>query len=394
MLAKKFSKQAVLLLGLVGLALLLFLTAPDREAPLREAVVPPVSVATVALHDLTPTETVSGRLVPARKAALHFELAGQVHERPVEPGQTVAAGELLLSLAAGDFEDALAEAEARLEQETGDIERDRRLLQLSRRNYTLQKNDLERLLKLGEESLVSKSLLDETRIKLVQLEAEVARLGASVESAGSRLALLEAARNRAVRNLERTRLTAPFAGTVNSVAVQAGDYVTPNQPVVELVDASELDLYVEVRGDVVQSLAQGRQVEVEIDGVTRQGEIIALQVDPDPQTFTHALRIRLRGNGVWPGQVARVRLPLKALTRVAAVPSTAVLFDEGQAYVFRLNSHTLEQVPVQPGSRVGSLQVIHTGIQPGDRIVTRDVAALSHGQTVQADAAAPAVATE
>ncbi|MGD8311915.1 MAG: efflux RND transporter periplasmic adaptor subunit, partial [Gammaproteobacteria bacterium] len=354
----------------------------------------PVSVTTVTLHDLMPTETVSGRLMPARKAALHFELAGQVDERPVEPGQAVEAGDLLLSLAAGDFEDALAEAGAQLEQEAADIQRDRRLLQLSRRNYTLQKNELDRLLKLGEESLVSKSLLDETRIKLLQLEAEVARLGTSVGSAEARLALREAARNRAARNLERTRLTAPFAGTVNSVAVQAGDYVTPNQPVVELVDASALDLYVEVRGDVVQSLAQGRQVDVAIDGgVTRRGEIIALQVDPDPQTFTHALRIRLQGDGIWPGQVAQVRLPLNPLRQVTAVPSTAVLFDEGQAYVFRLNSHNLEQVPVRPGNRVGELRVIRAGIRPGDRIVTRDVAALSHGQTVQPMAAEAAPAT-
>lgn len=384
MLANKFSKQVVLLLGLAGLSLLLFLTAPDRESPLEEAVVPPVSVATVALHDLAPAETVSGRLMPARKTVLHFELAGQIHERPVEPGQAVRAGDLLLSLAAGDFEDALAEAEAQLAQESQDIARDRRLLQLAQRNYTLQKNDLDRLLKLGEEALVSESLLDETRIKLVQLESEVARLRSGVASAGARLALREAAYNRAARNLARTRLTAPFAGTVNSVAVQAGDYVTPNQPVVELVDASELDLYVEVRGEVVQSLAQGQRVDVEVDGESRRGEIIALQVDPDPQTFTHALRIRLQGEGIRPGRVAQVRLPLQPLTQVTAVPSTAVLFDEGRAYVFRLNSAMLEQVPVRPGSRVGELQVIRAGIWAGDRIVTRDVAALSDGQAVRA----------
>jgi len=389
-LAKKFSKQVVLLLGLVGLSLLLFLTAPNRESPLQEAAVPSVSVATVALHDLAPAEDVSGRLVPARKAALHFELAGQVDERPVEPGQAVSEGELLLSLAAGDFEDALAEAEAQLAQESQDIARDRQLLQLSQRNYTLQKNDLDRLLKLGEESLVSKSLLDETRIKLVQLESEVTRLKSGVGSADARLALREAARNRAARNLARTRLTAPFAGTVNSITVQTGDYVTPNQPVVELVDAGELDLYVEVRGDVVQSLAQGQPVDVTVDGLGRRGEIVALQVDPDPQTFTHALRIRLRGDGIRPGQVAQVRLPLQALNQVTAVPSTAVLFDEGRAYVFRLNSDTLEQVPVRPGSRVGDLQVIRAGIQAGDRIVTRDVAALSDGQAVRAGSSAAA----
>jgi RND family efflux transporter MFP subunit len=300
---------------------------------------------------------------------------------------------LLLALAAGDFVDALAEAEAQLAQETRNIERDRDLLKLSQRNYALQQSELARLQKLGAESLVSESRLDESRIRLIQLEAETAQLKASVASADSRLALREAARNRAARNLERTRLPAPFAGTVNAVAVQRGDYVTPNQTVVDLIDSSMLDLYLEVRGDVAHALMPGQAVEVGINDYSLQGEVIALQVDPDPVTFTHAVRVRLPGDRARPGQVAEASLPLQPLrqvtavpstaVQVTAVPSTAVLYDEGRAYVFRVNADTLELVEVRLGPRVGELQVVEQGINAADQIVTRDVAALSHGQKVQ-----------
>ena len=263
-LSIKSGAQFYVLAALAGAAILLLLTVPDENPELQQVIVPVVHVMTVGLHDLVPAETVSGRLEPARKTSLHFELAGQVHARPVEPGQSVQAGEPLLMLASGDYEDALAEAEAQLAQETRNIERDRELLKLSRSNYALQKNDLDRLLKLGEDSLVSKSRLDETRIKLIQLESEVAQLKSSVASAESRLALKEAARNRAARNLERTQLPAPFAGTVNAVNAQVGDYVTPSQAVVDLVDAASLDLYAEVRGNIAQSLAQGQIVTVEV----------------------------------------------------------------------------------------------------------------------------------
>ena len=350
---------------------------------LREAVSPQVQVEAVALHDLQPLASVSGRLEPARKTALHFELSGQVDARPVEPGQAVQQGELLLALASGDFVDALAEAEAQLAQETRNIERDRDLLKLSQRNYTLQQSELARLQKLGADSLVSESRLDESRIRLIQLEAETAQLKASVASADSRLALREAARNRAARNLERTRLLAPFAGTVNAVEVQRGDYVTPSQPVVDLVDSSMLDLYLEVRGDVAHALVPGQAVDVSVNGNSLRGEVIALQVDPDPVTFTHAVRVRLPGDRARPGQVAEASLPLQPLRQVSAVPSTAVLYDEGRAYVFRVNGGTLELVEVRLGQRVGELQVVEQGISAADHIVTRDVAALSHGQTVQ-----------
>jgi len=362
---------------------LLSLTAPDQDPELQEAITPTVEVVPVGLHNLEPYESVSGRLEPARKAGLHFELPGQVHARPVEPGQRVQQGEPLLVLASGDYEDALAEAEALLAQEKRNIQRDRELLKLSRNNYALQKNDLDRLQQLGEDSLVSKSRLDETRIKLIQLESEVAQLKSSVASAESRIALRQAARNRAARNLERTRLPAPFAGTVNAVNVQIGDYVTPSEMVVELIDAASLDLYAEVRGNVARSLNQGQTMQVDVDGIQLQGSLIALQLNPSPKTFTHALRIRIESSDARPGQVAQVRLPLQQRTRVTAVPTTAVLFDEGRAYVFRLSGDTLQQVEVTPGERVDGLQVVLQGLDADDRIVKRDVSSLSDGQHVQ-----------
>jgi HlyD family secretion protein len=379
-------KQRMLLLALLAVAIVLGLTAPEQQPELREAVPTRVMVDRVMRHDLVPSEQVSGRLEPARKVALHFELSGQVDTRAVEPGQAVAAGAPLLALAAGDFADALTEAEARLTQETRNIARDRELLKLARENHALQKNDLVRLETLGAESLVSKSHLDEVRIQLIRLESELAQLNASTGSADTRLALQQAARNRAARNLERTRLTAPFAGTVNRVTVQAGDYVTPAQLVVELVDASALDLYVEVRGEVAQSLQQGQAVEVDVDGQRLAGTVFALQLDPDPVTFTHALRVRLAAAGARPGQVAEVSLPLRNLQQVLAVPATAVLYEEGQTFVYRVNSDTLQRVEVVLGHRVGEWQEIRRGLQADDRIVIRDVAALSDAQRVSVDA--------
>jgi hypothetical protein len=125
-------------------------------------------------------------------------------------------------------------------------------------------------------------------------------------------------------------------------------------------------------------------VDIEVNNRVLPGEIVALQLDPDPVTFTHALRVRMAGATVRPGQVARARLPLQVLRDVMAVPATAVLYDEGRAFVFRHNSGLLEKVEVQAGSRVGDLQVVLQGINATDQVVMRDVAALSDGQTVVA----------
>ena len=373
--------RSLVVVVLVALSvLLLVLTRPDRIPELAEVAVSGVIVTRARTHDLLPQETVSGRLEPMRKTALHFELSGQVRERRVEPGQRVAAGAVLLTLVADDFRDALARAEAQLELEAGNIRRDQELLGLARRNHTLQQAEVARLEQLGKDSLISQSRLDEARIKLLQLESEVAQLKASTGMAESRLALLEAERNRAARDLQRTSLTAPFAGAVNAVQVQVGDYVTPSQPVVELIDTTELDLYVEVRGEISQALVPGQQLSVSADDLQLAGRIVGLQLDPDPETFTHALRVRVPGDRIRPGMLARVQLPLHPLKNVIAVPLTAVLLDEGRAYVFRVVDDVLARVEVTTGRRVGDLQVIRSGLAVGDRVVVSGVAAFSDGQ--------------
>ena len=371
----------LVVIALVTLSvLLLILTRPDRTPELVEAAVSNVLVTRVATHDLLPQETVSGRLEPQRKTALHFELSGQLSERQVEPGQRVEAGAVLLVMEADDFRDALASAAAQLELEAGNIRRDRELLALARRNHALQKAEVARLEQLGKDSLISQSRLDEARIKQLQLESEVAQLRASTATAESRLGMLEAARNRAERDLARTRLQAPFSGAVNAVQVQVGDYVTPSQPVVELIDTTELDLYVEVRGELAQALVQGQQLSVSVGDLQFEGRIIGLQLDPDPETFTHALRVRVPGDSVRPGMLARVQLPLHPLEDVIAVPLTALLRDEGRAYVFRLVDGVLSRIEVKAGPRVGDLQVIRSGLAVGDQVVVSGVAAYTHGQ--------------
>jgi len=371
----------LVVIALVTLSvLLLILTRPDRTPELVEAAVSNVLVTRVATHDLLPQETVSGRLEPQRKTALHFELSGQLSERQVEPGQRVEAGAVLLVMEADDYRDALASAAAQLELEAGNIRRDRELLALARRNHALQKAEVARLEQLGKDSLISQSRLDEARIKQLQLESEVAQLRASTATAESRLGMLEAARNRAERDLARTRLQAPFSGAVNAVQVQVGDYVTPSQPVVELIDTTELDLYVEVRGELAQALVQGQQLSVSVGDLQFEGRIIGLQLDPDPETFTHALRVRVPGDSVRPGMLARVQLPLHPLEDVIAVPLTALLRDEGRAYVFRLVDGVLSRIEVKAGPRVGDLQVIRSGLAVGDQVVVSGVAAYTDGQ--------------
>ena len=376
---------AALIGGTLLVVLLLLVTRPQPGTELSEARPLKVLVVPAERTTLAPAERVTGRLQPVRSAQLAFEVGGRLAERLVEPGLRVEADEPLLVLDRGDLADLAAEAEAQYQMELAGVERDRDLLKLAQRNRRLQADEVARIESLGERSLASKSQLDAARQRLLQLQAEEAQLEYAVATAEARLQLRRAARDRAARNLARAALVAPFAGTVNTVAIDIGDTVRVDDPVLELVDTTELDLYVEVRSKVAANLGLGQPVAVNVDGRQVQGRVQALQKDPARDTNTHALRIRVPGEAVLSGVLASARLDLVPLENVVTVPATAVVNIEGQAFVFVFEGDRLKRAPVVLGRRVDGVVAVREGLDAGALVVARDVAVLADGQRVVAE---------
>lgn len=377
-------RQILILSGLLLGAALLAMFPPAQDVTLRAPAPTPVRVAAVVRADLVPRETISGHLQPARRVNLQFQVAGRVASRAVEPGLRVEEGDVLLTLEDGDYRDALTQAEAEWKTERDGLARDRRLLELAARSRALQEAEVERLKSLSERSLASKSLIGDAEALLATRQSEEARLRTSVDTGPQRVAARQAALDGARRNLDRTLLRAPFPGRVNQVFVDVGDYAPVNQNAVEFIDEA-LDFFAQVRGDVARSLEFDQQVEVEVAGTSRTARVVAVQPDPDPTTFTHAVRLRMPPEETRAGLSARAVLPLRAVEAALVVPATAVLSDGAESYLFKVEQDRLRRVPVQLGPRVGQRQVVVAGIDEGDRVVTRDVAALADRQVVQVD---------
>lgn len=367
----------------LGIAGLLFLTRPEIQADLSEIAPQVVDTIVVKQQDVQHTREISGKLQPSRTASLRFQVAGSLTKRWVEPGQHVSAGQVLLEVDPGDYVNAVTERSALLEQENRAIERDRALLELEEQEAALLQRELERLARLERESLASKSHYEEVEQKLIRSRAEIARLRHSVATAGARRRQKEAALQRTQRDLDRTRLTAPFAATVNRVLLETGDYATPGQHAVDLVQVEELDVYLEAPGDLAVYLELDQLIEVRVNGGQIQGRIIALALDPDPATNTHALRIRVNGDGLYPGKIVSVVLPGRFFSQARIIPVTAVLNEREADYVFVVERNRLRKQPVRLITRHEGAQIID-GIEAGTTLVAYGVAAYSDGQQVSA----------
>ena len=357
-------------------------TKPQPEAVLENLAPVTVALYQVEKRNVQPLETVTGRLQPVKTAQLRFEVAGKVVSRDVEPGTKVDQGSVLMKLDSSDYQDQLEQVAAELIIEQKSVGRDKDLLKYAQSNLKLQQQEEQRLARLVERNLIAQSQLDTTRQRVFDLQAEVAQLEYSVATNSARVRMKKAQRDIAQRNYERTTLTAAFDGVVNEIFIDEGDYVNANEIAITLVDTQQLDVQLDVRGEVISALHLGQEVVVKANGSELNGEIIALQLDPDVSTNTHQIRVRVADNHVQSGMLATVFMPLTAQAESLLIPISAVLNQYGESYVFTVENDKLKKISVELGRRINNEVVVLSNLTIGQSIVARDVNSLSDGQQV------------
>lgn len=158
-------------------------------------------------HYLRSPWTRDGR-VRAEVVNIATEISGKVVDLKVVDNQTVHKGDVLFIIEPVDYRLALVQAEATVQS---------RLLD---REIALQ--DSERRQKLGAEAVSAE-------------ERNTSRSTASVAEAAYQAAL--AARDQAKVNMDRTEIRSPVNGYVTNLTLRVGDYATPGQTKMTLVDS-------------------------------------------------------------------------------------------------------------------------------------------------------------
>jgi RND family efflux transporter MFP subunit len=159
-----------------------------------------------------------GNVVPARRVELRAQVGGRVIKRhpSLEVGGHLVAGDVLVEIEAEDYEAAVAEAQAALAQ--------------ARLNEALE---LQRqAVATGEWKQSGQKAVDPASMAIAMREPYV-------EAARRTVAAAEAAVERAMRNLERTRIKAPFSSVVLSTHAETGSVLAP-QSMVAVLAASDV----------------------------------------------------------------------------------------------------------------------------------------------------------
>ncbi len=299
--------------------------------------------------------------------SIHF-----VEGRPVEKDA------LLYTIDPRPFEAKVVEAKGRLAE--------------ARTLFAKAKADLARIRPLAEMKAVSQQDLD----------SAVAQYGAAIGSVQATKAQVE----QAEIELGYTRIHSPIDGLIGLSEAKVGEFVgrAPNPVVLNFVSQTNpirvrfsiderryLQLARRLRKVETQNPGSaGARVALELilaDGTLHehQGYIVARDAAINPATGTFTLEADFPNPEgiVLAGQFARVRGVVEIRKDALLVPQRCVTELQGNFRVFVVaEDGTVELRPVQPGAKIDQLQIIESGLNPGEHVAVEGVQRLKDGVKV------------
>lgn len=308
--------------------------------------------------------TVKSRL----RAQMSPAISGLVAAIPVEKGQAVKVGQVLLKLDDGEYRPQVTLAE-----------RSRDAAQAAAEEASLAAVQAERD-RVRAESLAKAGLASDQALEEARTRSESAR--AAGNAARERAKEAEAALEVARATLAKTIMIAPFDGVVLDVKTEVGEWITPAPPgvsippVLDLIDPHSLYVSAPLDEADVAMIRLGQPVRITMDAFrdasfagslsyvssyveTRQEQNRTLTVEA---VFAEQ---ELPAN-LLPGLSADVEVILDERTDVLRIPTYALL--EGNR-VLLMQDGRLVAVDVFPGMRNWAFCEVTTGLSEGDLIV-------------------------
>ena len=298
-----------------------------------------------------------GAVAPVQGVTLAADLPGVVERITFESGATVKKGQALVYLDSRQEVARLNSAEAALE---------------------LAKNNLDRSKSLLEQQLIAQSDYDQTAALYRQAEAAVREVRAAIE---------------------RKVIRAPFSGTAGIRQVNLGQYVGSGDPIVPIQSLDPVYVNFSVPQQQVGALRVGMAVSVAADsGVKVQATGRVTAVNPVADDATRNVRVQATfanpKHKLRAGMYVSVRVDMGSRQSVVAVPATSINYAPYGNSVFIIEEMKgpdgkpykgVRQQFVKLGTARGDLIAVHSGIEPGQVVVSSGVFKLRSGAAVKVD---------
>lgn len=218
-----------------------------------------VRAEVVSPRSLVSRVTATGHIEPKRSVEISADISGRVVQLPVEEGQDVEEGDLLLVIDPTQYEASVRQARARLAEARAGEAR-------ARADYLQAGREWDRLEQLQDRTpdLITTQEVEQSRTRSEVAEAEWEAARHAVDQA-------EAAVEEAQDRLDKTVIRAPMSGRITRLNVDQGETAivgTMNNPgtvLLAVADLGVMEAVIEVDETDVPQILSGDSASLEID---------------------------------------------------------------------------------------------------------------------------------
>jgi HlyD family secretion protein len=343
----------------------------------------------------------TGTLVAEDIRIIAASTAGRVDRVFAEPGTVVSPGTVLLQLSNPELQQSAVDADyqvkaAEAEQKNLKVRLESERMTQQSVTATVKAEYQQARLQLdADEALAKKGVLPALSLKLSQVrtqdlanryEIEQKRLEIVSRSANAQVAAQEARvsqlrallklKNEQVNNL---RVLAGTSGVLQQMTVEEGQQVSPGTNLARVVEPQHLKAELKIAETQVKDVKIGQRAQID----TRNGMIPGhvSRMDPAAEQGTFKVDVALDGPlpaSARPDLTIEGTIELERLDDVIYItrPSFGQAFSTIKLFKLDPDGNTATRVQVKVGrTSVNALEILE-GLQPGDRVILSETAAL------------------
>ena len=332
---KKF--LTIMVIVVIVLAALVCGRMVNSEEEYDEILPPTVEVQAPKVGDIAISSSLIGKIEPADVVYINSDLGGEITSVGVKAGDTVVAGQVLCTLENKQLETVGLNVEA------------------ANLAYTNALTAYERMKVLYENGAVSLE-----NFESVQTGLEQARIQ------------YESAKNAYDLQAENTIIVSPISGKVESCSIEVFDKVSP-QNILFVVSGEDTDKVVNfsVTENVVKGLAEGDTIRIEKSGKNYKGLITEVSTMVNMSTGLFDVKAMVEdGETLATGTSAKIYVTSDKVTDVLTVPTDAVYYSNGEAFVYTYVEGKAQQVFVEVGLQDQENAEIIKGLSTTDLVIT------------------------
>jgi RND family efflux transporter MFP subunit len=315
-----------------------------------------VKTAAVELRDFQPIIQATGTLVPHRHTDVYALAGGQIEKLSVDIGDYVPKGALLFMIRTVDYRLALQQAEANLARAEVMV-RDR-------------KREKERIKNLSEAGSATQQMYDQTITAYDESEAALAQAAA--------------ARNIARQALHDCTAVAPYDAVITARYLEEGEFIGKGKKVIEIMDLSVLNAEMELPERYAGTVTKGLSVDLSFNYRSENvvGTVVAVnpKLNPANRTFLVKVAVDNRNGSLQAGLFCSGRFKLPVKEKQMAIPTEALIRDEGRSVVWIIQDGKAYKRVVKEGSFSNGFVWILEGLNPEDTVITEGSGGLIEGK--------------